>query len=245
MTGPIGNFFGEQPEGLHAAPVRATAYYALQPPAAGIGPDTKALVVLHGWGQNARSFIRKFAPLREWDVLVIAPQAPHQFYLDMETRKVGFGWMTAFDRDRSIANVVTLLDTVLHDVEIEHGAGSPCPFVLGFSQGVSIAWRYAVHGDRAVAGVIACGGDLPPDVEQALPGRDSLPVMLVHGRDDSIVPLSKGEAAKKVLGDLKFTVKSDFFDGGHDLPPGLVTRLPMWMDEVLRRAKVPPPPGPI
>lgn len=229
MTGPSVRYFDDQPEGLHEAQVKTSCYYALQAPDVGITAETTVLVVLHGWGQNARSFIRKFAPLRQHDVLVVAAQAPHQFYLDMETRKVGFGWMTAFDRDRAIANVVAALDAILDSVELEHGTGPLRPCVLGFSQGVSIAWRYAIHGSRNVAGVVACGGDLPPDVEQALPTRKPIPALLVHGREDAIVPWSKAQSAEKTLIEQGYPLETSYFDGGHDLPVDVVSQLLQWM----------------
>lgn len=221
-------------EGLSTVTVESVAYFATQYPENGLNAETRCLVVLHGWGQNSRSFIRKFDALKQQNILVIAPQAPHQFYLDMATRKVGFGWLTAFDRDRGIATAVTALDTILSHVEGKTGAPLK-PVLLGFSQGVSMAWRYAVHGGRAAVGVIACGGDLPPDVEEVLSVRSRFPVMLVHGKDDSIVPFSKGEAAEAVLLSLGITPETLFFDGGHDLPEGLLARLPGWMEEASHR----------
>ena len=237
MTETSGGFFGDQPEGLHVAHVSTSCYYALQLPDSGLNGDTLTLVVLHGWGQSARSFIRKFAPLRRYNVLVIAPQAPHQFYLDMETRKVGFGWMTAFDRDRAIANVVAGLDSILHAVEVELGTAPLRLCILGFSQGVSIAWRYFIHGSRNVAGVVACGGDLPPDVEQALSSQSSIPVLLVHGREDAIVPWTKAQSAESILRDQGYPIETNYFVGGHDLPGSLMERLPEWIAEAVIKTK--------
>jgi predicted esterase len=233
MNTPTGGFYNDPPEGLEVVQVRTSAYYALQLPEAGVSPETAVLVVLHGWGQNARSFIRKFTALRKHSVLVVAPQAPHQFYLNMETRKVGFGWMTAFDRDRGISNVVARIDAILDSVEVEHRMGAIRPCLLGFSQGVSIAWRYAIHGGRNVSGLVACGGDLPPDVEQALPNRKPVPTMLVHGRQDAIVPWSKAQSAESVLRGHAYPIEVNYFDGGHDLPSGLIERLPGWVTEAV------------
>jgi phospholipase/carboxylesterase len=217
-------------EDLRAVSVESVAYYAIQYPDNGLDAETRSLVVLHGWGQSSRSFLRKFATLKQQNILVIAPQAPHQFYLDMATRKVGFGWLTAFDRECGIKTVVAALDTILSQVEAE--TGQPLnPFLLGFSQGVSMAWRYAIHGGHPAAGVIACGGDLPPDVEKALPGRVQFPVILVHGRGDSIVPFSKSEAAETALRTIGISPETLHFDGGHDLPMALLERLPGWMKE--------------
>ncbi len=225
---------GTGAEGLRTIFVESTAYYAVQYPDAGLNRETISLVVLHGWGQNSRSFLRKFAALKHHNILIIAPQAPHQFYLDMATRKVGFGWLTAFDRDRGIATAVAALDTILRQVEVE--TREPLnPVLLGFSQGVSMAWRYAIYGAHSASGVIACGGDLPPDVEKALPGRVQFPVMLVHGRGDSIVPFSKSEAAETALRTIGISPEILYFDGGHDLPMALLERLPGWMKEASHR----------
>ena len=161
-------------EGLHFVSVQTAAYYAVQYPDAGLNRETRSLIVLHGWGQSSSSFIRKFASLKRHNILVIAPQAPHQFYLDQITRKVGFGWLTSFDRDRGVATAVATLDTIVRKID-EEASRPLTPVVLGFSQGVSMAWRYAAYGERSVAGVVACGGDFPADVEEVLPARGRMP----------------------------------------------------------------------
>ena len=43
--------------------------------------------------------------------------------------------------------------------------------VLGFSQGVAMAYRAALRGAHAVAGLIAVGGDVPPDVQDVPAAR--------------------------------------------------------------------------
>ncbi len=231
MVSERGGETGTGAEGLRTVTVASTAYYALQYPGDGLNRETMALVVLHGWGQNSRSFLRKFDALKRHNILVIAPQAPHQFYLDMATRKVGFGWLTAFDRDRGISMAVTALDTILDQVGVEVGLRLQ-PTLLGFSQGVSMAWRYALHGAHSASGVIACGGDLPPDVEEALSTGSHWPAMLVHGKADAIVPFSKGEAAETALRSFGIVPETLYFDGGHDLPAGLMERIPDWMKEI-------------
>ena len=55
-----------------------TVYYAIQEPERNGDKPPALLLALHGYGQSARSFIRPFAPLRQRDTLVVAPQAPNQ-----------------------------------------------------------------------------------------------------------------------------------------------------------------------
>lgn len=219
----------QSPEGVMAVKVASTAYYGVQLPEQGVDQHTTLLVALHGWGQSGRSFLRRFRSLQSSNVLVVAPQGPHQLYLDMETRKVGFSWLTAYDRKRAVSDIVALLDTVLEAVEGTYGVKS-APVLLGFSQGVSMAYRYSLLGSRNVLGVIACGGDLPPDVATALPDAPRFPVLLVHGREDTIVPFSKYEAAREKLTALGVVVETCLFDGGHDVPRPAVEEIHGWIE---------------
>lgn len=218
----------ETPEGVSAVQVHSSAYYALQEPDGGINQETQLLCVLHGWGQNSRSFLRRFTPLKAHNVLVVAPQGPHQMYLDMETRKVGFSWLTTYDRNRAVADLFELMDSVLAKVRVDGGI-TAAPYLLGFSQGVSIAYRYHLLGGRPAAGIIACGGDLPSDVRTAVGEAPSLPTLLIHGKRDGIVPLAKGEEAASILRDAGHQPECYYFDGEHVIPPEAVEKIAAWI----------------
>ncbi len=219
-----------QPEGLSALSVKTTAYYAVQIPESGVDGDTRLLCVLHGWGQNGRSFLRRFVSLREMNILIVAPQAPNQFYLEMGTKKVGFSWLTTYDRNRSMSDIVGLIDDVLSEVRNEF-AVKTAPFMLGFSQGASIAYRYHLLADREVRGIVACGGDLPPDVREQVCSKDALDVFLVHGRDDGIIPFSKAEEAEACLREAGHEPERLYFDGDHEIPKDVVGRIGAWVME--------------
>jgi predicted esterase len=84
-----------------------------------ITTNTKdVLFILHGYGQLAQYFIRKFAALETKDVVVIAPEGLSRFYLEpiegagRKTNRVGATWMTKEDRLVDIENYVNYLDTV-------------------------------------------------------------------------------------------------------------------------------------
>lgn len=218
----------EHPEMVAAVATSTTAYYTVQVPNAGVNEETRILCVLHGWGQNSRSILRRFAPLRDSNVLVVAPQGPHQFYLDMETKKVGFTWLTVYDRNRAVADIAGLIDTVLGRVQEDHGLEG-VPFILGFSQGVSIAYRYHLLAGRPVRGIIACGGDIPPDVQRPLGKVSPLDVLLVHGENDAIVPPTKAQEAEGILQSMGHHVRRFDFDGGHELSPEAVVAIGKWV----------------
>ncbi len=198
-------------------PIEHTVYYATSAPEA----DTPApvLLVLHGFGQVAAEFIKIFEPLVQRGVLVAAPQAPHQFYKSLADRTVGFSWLTRYERDQSIRDFAAYMEKFYALLQREYRIDAQRVFVLGFSQGVSMAYRMWAHSAMPLSGMIACGGDLPPDVGERLSALPSLRVLLVHGRRDQIVPLQKAHEAQTQLSAAGFPVELFEFEGEHLIPP--------------------------
>ena len=61
----------------------------------------KVLYVLHGYGQLAEFFVRKFRELGD-EYLIVAPEGMHRFYLQGSSGRVGASWMTKEDREQDI-----------------------------------------------------------------------------------------------------------------------------------------------
>lgn len=210
--------------------VPQTLYYAVGPRPAKEEGLPPLLIALHGWGQNAKRMLRDLAPISAAGVLVVAPQAPHPFYLDMESAKVGFHWLTRYERDRAIADNNAFLAYLLDALKGEEFAFDPGRvFLLGFSQGCSMAWRFAVSGLVAPAGMIACGADLPPDVAEVLPLERPFDVLLVHGREDNIIAPEKMHAAREALGAANVPHAVHEFDGGHEIPGPVAGEIAAWI----------------
>ncbi len=206
-----------------------TVYFSVHAPEAG-GP-WPMLIILHGFGQAAAEFINVFSALPEHGILVAAPQAPHQYYKNFIERRVGFSWLTRYERDQSIQDFVGYMEK-FHDLLTRtYAIDRHRIFVLGFSQGVSMAYRLWAHGQIPLAGLIACGSDLPPDVAERLPAMPPLPVLLVHGRRDQVVPLSKAHEALARL--LAQGIPADLFEfeGEHLIPPEAMRRIAQMMEK--------------
>ncbi len=196
--------------------INHTVYYAVQAPETD-GP-APLLIVLHGFGQVAAEFIKIFAPLVQSGILVAAPQAPHQFYKSLADRSVGFSWLTRYERDQSIQDFAAYMKNFYTLLQREYRVDEQRVFVLGFSQGVSMAYRTWAQSAAPLSGVVACGGDLPPDIGERLHELPPLRVLLVHGRNDQIVPLRKAHEAQSQLSAAGFPVELFEFDGEHFIP---------------------------
>ncbi len=209
--------------------VPITAYYAVSRPTAEYPVPPALVVALHGWGQNCKKMLRELAPLGERNIVVAAPQAPHPFYLDMGAGKVGFNWLTRYERDRAVADNNTFISRLLDELRKKAPYDERRVFLLGFSQGCSMAWRFSVSGNYPVAGMIACGADLPADVAEKLPLPQQFPTLFVHGTDDPIVSVSKMHEARGILAEkgAPFTVHE--FEGEHGIPANVAREIGAWI----------------
>jgi predicted esterase len=200
-----------------------TVYYAVSAPET--SEPAPLLLVLHGFGQVAAEFIKIFEPLVARGILVAAPQAPHQFYKSLADRSVGFSWLTRYERDQSVQDFVAYMEKFFALLQREHRIDTRRVFVLGFSQGVSMAYRMWAHSRVPLAGMIACGGDLPPDIGERLRELPALRVLLVHGRHDQIVLLRKAHEAQAQLQNAGAPVELFEFEGQHLIPPEAMPRI--------------------
>ncbi len=210
--------------------VPRTARYA----ALGMGAPEPAEVwiVLHGYRQLARPFLRRFASLDDGTRWIVAPEALSRFYTGTERgrhgpgSRVGATWMTREDRESEIRDYVRYLDLV--SAELLGRLPEPVPLTaLGFSQGVHTAARWAAYGRAPVARLVLWGEHLPPDLDmqRAAPRYRTMEVVLVRGDAD---PVLGGEPAASEAGKLDgwgLCPRVLTYAGGHEILSGPLSEL--------------------
>lgn len=188
-----------------------------------ITKDTKhVLFVLHGYGQLAQYFIRKFSSLASKHVVVIAPEGLSRFYLDpiegagRKSNRVGATWMTKEDRLVDIENYMNYLDAVF---TATIGNGDVPVSVLGFSQGSATASRWILSKNIRFNRLILWAGILPTDMDFQL-GADVLKdksVVMVYGKQDPFLTDARFTEMKALVEKLNTKVDIITFEGGHDI----------------------------
>jgi predicted esterase len=179
------------------------------------------LVGFHGYGEGADIQLDRMRRIPGANrCLLVSIQGLHRFY-QRRNNEVVASWMTRQDRDLAIADNQAYVDAVLDAVDRE------CPgetrlILTGFSQGVAMMFRTAAATSRRVDGVIAVGGDVPPEIEPTALTRvrDAL---VCHGtRDDWYTAEIFGRDIQR-LREAAVAVVPLEFDGGHE-----------WSDEVVQ-----------
>ena len=165
------------------------------------GPPERLLVGFHGYAENAEAHLAELEKIQGNEAwTLVAVQALNRFYA---REKIVAGWMTSQDRELAIADNINYVRSVVDAM--------PKPRTLvfaGFSQGVAMAYRAAANIPSQ--GVIALGGDVPPDVRGNLP-----PVLLGRGRRDTWYTAEKFEEDLKVLEPIT-SVTQSVFDAAHE-----------------------------
>lgn len=203
--------------------VRRTARYFV---AGEPGDQTTELwIALHGYGQLAEPFANVLSPLSSASRVMVAPEALNRFYLDKPAKRhgpespVGAGWMTREDRLNEIDDYVRFLDAVADEVRGDIRRKDLRVVMLGYSQGVATACRWAALGrtrpDRLILWGGAIAADLPVDRGDQLWYGAS--VVMVAGRTDTVVPVSFMQKERRTLMARGLSVDLLEYDGGHSL----------------------------
>ena len=180
------------------------------PRASGAAP---MIVGFHGYGETAESQMERLQAIASADEWTrVSVQALHRFY-QRRSNEVIASWMTRQDRDLAIADNLAYVSAVVEEVAREW----PASLIVwaGFSQGVAMAFRAAAASTRPVAGAIAAGGDVPPEIDAAALARIGAALICRGVRDEWYTAAKFGEDQQR-LREANVRVQPLEFDGGHD-----------------------------
>ena len=189
-------------------------------PAAG-GPARQLVVVCHGVGADGHDVI-DLAP--SWShalphALWVAPHAPERY--DMDPDGHGRQWFSLQDRTPAVLEAgakraAPLLDAYVQAELDRAGLPQDAVALAGFSQGAMMVLHAGLRRRPPPRGILAYSGALleTPALPSECNGHP--PVLLVHGRDDEVVPFARGPAAEALLRRLGMPVQTVWCPGlGH------------------------------
>ncbi len=175
----------------------------------------RACIIFHGYGSNGDDL--KFIGLelkKGNNFEIYTPNAPFVNSLN----KDGFEWFPIeeptvdhfFDGLCIVENIVLkYIENITLDKRISYKEILLC----GFSQGAALAVHIALKLKEEVAGVISfSGGFANPDniFKQII--RNRPPILLIHGKEDKVLPCFYSEKAKTELEDFQIKTELNIID---------------------------------
>ncbi|QNI52943.1 phospholipase/carboxylesterase [Synechococcus sp. BIOS-E4-1] len=178
---------------------------------AGLEPGRIRLVLLHGWGADAEDLLplgdglAAAAPVPAECIGLQAPE-PHP-------GGQGRQWYGLFPSDwQAVPSATQQLRHRIEELDLETIPLSKT-VLIGFSQGGAMALH--VGCDLPLAGVISCSGYPHPGWK---PPSTRPPVLLLHGRNDDVVPAAAAEKLFELLRPGSNECSLKIFAGGHTIP---------------------------
>ena len=127
-----------------------------------------------------------------------------------------------------------------HDELWERTGLGPDRTVLGgFSMGTVMSYALGLGGDRpAPAGILALSGFIPTveGWEPSLADRTDTSVLIAHGRNDPVIPVTFARRAHELLEQAGFQVDYRESDAAHNVDPGDIPRTTAWLGATLSRS---------
>jgi phospholipase/carboxylesterase len=220
-----------QPQVDRALEARINLYYDLRP---GTTAPAPLLIALHGYGANKRQMMREAQLLAPEDFAIASLQGFHQHIKEPREPggplRFGFGWLTNFRSEESVAvHHRSLLDLI--DILGGEGVADPARvFLLGFSQSCALNYRFAfTHPDRLRGVVGVCGG-IPGDWETSSAYRaGDIDVLHLAGTRDEIYPPERVQNYERQLKTRARSVVFKSYDATHEIVPEMQRDVVQWL----------------
>jgi predicted esterase len=208
-------------------------YYDLHVPDVGEGARP-LLVALHGYGANKRQMMREAQLLAPVDFAVASVQGFHQHLKEPREAgtplRYGFGWLTNFHPEDSVALHHRALVDLIATLGDEGLADRRRVFLLGFSQSCALNYRFAFTHNETLRGVIGICGGLPGDWEpSALYKQTSASVLHLHGTRDEFYPPERVQDYAARLRSRAREVEVKAYDAAHEMTAAMREDARAWL----------------
>lgn len=214
-------------------------FHQVAPPKSGLGEKPPLLLLLHGYGANEDDLF-SLAPYLDERFLVLSARAP------ISLRGMGYAWFNLGFTPQGIAvdpEEIEAARQTLRDFIAEAVAAYECDpnavYLVGFSQGAMMSLAVALTVPGVAAAVVAMSGRLLPQTVAQITDKDALiglPVFVVHGTRDAVVPISHGRETRAKLAELPIDLTYREYEMGHEVSLESLEDVTEWLKERLDSA---------
>jgi predicted esterase len=180
------------------------------------------LITLHGYGASKWHALREAQAIAPQGFAIASLQGPHQHLREPKAPggplKFGFGWLTNFRPEESVAIHHRALLELVESTVREGIADRKRIFLLGFSQSCALNYRFAFTHSEVLRGVVGICGGMPGDWEtSALYQPTEAGVFHLSGERDEYYPTSRVENYEAQLRERAHDVSFKGYDAGHEI----------------------------
>jgi phospholipase/carboxylesterase len=204
--------------------------------------STSCVIWLHGLGASNRDFVDALPYLKlpsQLKVKFIFPQAP-SIPVTVNQGYIMPAWYDILDikieRTVDQKQLIASAEQIKTIIEQQINKGIPAKRIVlaGFSQGGAVAIQTALTCQHALAGLAVLSSYLAiPEAFNQPGAKHKLPVLIQHGNQDDVVPLSLGERAATEFRHHGFNVQWQTFSMAHQVNLASLAAMGEWLGRVL------------
>ena len=216
---------------------RFSLFHVVREPADNAGEPAPLLILLHGVGSN------------EDDLIALAPALDPRFFIVSARAPItlgdsAYGWyhvqfsptghvIDPDEAERSRKLILQFVDELIHSYKVDRTR----VFLMGFSQGCIMSLAAALSEPQTFAGIVGMSGRMLPGLESRTAPADQLrglPVLIVHGTYDSVLPIEFGRAIRDALEKLPVSLTYREYDMGHHVSDQSFADVTAWLEAQLQ-----------
>jgi phospholipase/carboxylesterase len=194
------------------------------------------LIVLHGYGANKKQMMRETKQMAPESFAIASLQGFHQHMKEPKEvggpLRFGFGWLTNFHPEESVAIHHQALLDLMQRLNSENVIDANRIFLLGFSQSCALNYRFGFsHPDR-LRGVVGICGGLPGDWETSQNYQPTRAAVLhIAGTRDEYYPPSRVADYEERLKLRAQNVEFKSHDAAHEIVPSMREDVNAWLSK--------------
>ena len=191
------------------------------------------LIAVHGYGAHKRYMMREARLVAGERFVVASVQAPFQHFRQTADAvyKVGFGWLTDFKPEESVAihqNFVLKLIETLVEQKI---ADAEKVFLFGFSQACALNFRFAFTFPEILRGFVGISGGIPSDLDANADYKPTnAEVLYVYGDADEFYALEKFQKNERTLKEYLPNIQVQSYSAKHEITDRMRADIKKWLD---------------
>jgi phospholipase/carboxylesterase len=188
------------------------------------------LIAVHGYGAHKRYMMREARLIAPENMIIVSIQAPYQHHQTENGYKTGFGWLTDFKPEESVALHHKFVFDVIEKLSAVNLIDKRRIFLYGFSQACALNFRFALSYPEMLSGIIGVCGGIPSDLEtNEIYQKIKSDVLYLYSRSDEFYPLEKYEAFDEKLKKFAFNYQSKLFGGKHEITDQMRAEMREWL----------------
>lgn len=221
---------------MHEADLHLTAeiklYYDLHLPENQAKP-APLLIAVHGYGAHKRYMMREAKLIAPENFAIVSIQAPYQhFRPTSDGYKVGFGWLTDFKAQESVALHQNFVRQIIEKLAVENTIDEKQVYLFGFSQACALNFRFALTHPETVRGVIGISGGIPSDLESnEIYKKLNADVLYLYGDTDEFYPLEKFQNYEEKLRQSAPNMQSKLYTAKHEISDEMREDVREWLKD--------------